>query len=477
PIPYVDASSSSAFRDKRKRIMVGAAGIMTEAFLAALAVWVWVNVEPGVVRSMAFNVMVIAGVSTLLFNGNPLLRYDAYYILSDLLEIPNLGSRSVRYIGYLLQRYIFQIEGVDNPVSTPGEAPWFVFYGLASFAYRLFIVIRIAMFVASKFFAIGVLLAGWGLFSMLIFPCFKIFRYVFTDPAMQRKRSPLILVGGIISIFLVILLLVPLPSFTVAEGVLRAPEKSHIYASTDGFVRRVIATPGERVSQGEPLVLCENPDLDTEVKVLEAQLKEYESRCRLSSTKDRTETKILMDEIERIKAELDRKRAQREELIIRSPGDGIFILPNSEDLPGRFLRRGMPLGFVVDFSKVTARIVVSQRDVDRVRTRTKGVTVRLAEAVSQEFPAAIKREVPAASTDLPSLALSREGGGSLALDPREKGEPKAFEKLFEFDIIISISTLKAIGERVFVRFQHAPEPLALRFYRGLRRTLLSKFSI
>ena len=164
-------------------------------------------------------------------------------------------------------------------------------------------------------------------------------------------------------------------------------------------------------------------------------------------------------------------------MLIRSPADGIFILPGPEDLPDRFVRRGAPLGYVIDFSKVTVRAVVPQHDVDRVRTETRMVVARLAETISQEFPAIIKREVPAASSNLPSLALSLEGGGTLALDPREKEELKAFEKLFQFEILVSGYTLKTIGERVFVRFEHDPEPLAFRWYRGVRRILLSKFNV
>ena len=87
PIPYVDASAASAFRKKRERILVGAAGLLVEFFFAALAFYVWLNVQPGPLRAVAYNVMLIAGVSSVLFNGNPLLRYDAYYILVDLLEI------------------------------------------------------------------------------------------------------------------------------------------------------------------------------------------------------------------------------------------------------------------------------------------------------------------------------------------------------------------------------------------------------
>ena len=185
----------------------------------------------------------------------------------------------------------------------------------------------------------------------------------------------------------------------------------------------------------------------------------------------------LTAEIVRIKAELVKIQSEQESLLIRSPSDGTFLLFNPEDLPDRFVRRGMPLGYVVDFSKVTARIVVPQSSIDRVRRETRMVVARLAESVDQEFPAVVKREVPAASSELPSLALSLEGGGTLALDPTEREELKAFQKLFHFEILILDSILERIGERVFVRFEHDPEPLVFRWYRGIRRTLLGRFGV
>ena len=103
PMPYVDASAASEFRSKWQRALVGAAGMIVEVFIAALALYVWLAVEQGLVRAFAYNVMVVAGISTVLFNGNPLLRYDGYYILSDLLEIPNLAQRATRYWGHLVE--------------------------------------------------------------------------------------------------------------------------------------------------------------------------------------------------------------------------------------------------------------------------------------------------------------------------------------------------------------------------------------
>lgn len=478
PIPYVDASASSAFFDKYKRIIVGAAGIIVELFLAALAMFVWVNVEPGVVRALAFNVMIIAGVSSLLFNGNPLLRFDAYYVLADYLEIPNLASRANRYIGYLLKRYIFGVSDADSPASADSERSWLGSYALAAFGYRIFISVRIAIFVAGKFFVIGVVLAAWAGFSMVILPLSRVIRIVFTDTGMKSKRGRIILTTiATFGLLGVILLWVPAPSFTVAEGVLWTSEESLIHAGADGFVAEVVGTPGEVVHRGDPLVLCENPDLATRVAVLEAQLREFEARHRLKERMDLTEAEILKDEIERIKGELKWTRQCQDELLIRSPLDGIFILPDAQDLPNRFVRRGMPLGYVVDFSRVIVRVVVSQSDVARVRSNTRKVEARLAECIWDSVPSLVVRDVPEASKDLPSLALSLEGGGNIALDPREFQTPKAFENLFHFEVTLTGVTPNKVGERVYIRFEHDPEPLASRWYRSIRRMLLGKFDI
>ncbi|NNF46941.1 MAG: PqqD family peptide modification chaperone, partial [Desulfofustis sp.] len=131
PIPYVEASASATFPDKRRRMAVAAAGMAIELLVASLALFLWLSIESGRVSTIAYNVMLIGGVSTLLFNGNPLLRFDGYYILADWIEIPNLAQRSTRYLGYLLQRYPFGIEEASSPVTVDGERPWFIIYGIA----------------------------------------------------------------------------------------------------------------------------------------------------------------------------------------------------------------------------------------------------------------------------------------------------------------------------------------------------------
>ena len=144
PCPYVDASAAAAFRNTWHRIMVGAAGMIVELFLAALALFVWLNVEPGMVRTAMYDVMLLAGISTVLFNGNPLLRYDGYYMFADYLEMPNLWARSQAYLRYLWERYAFGRQEAVPESATLSERGWFVVYGITALVYRLVVFVAVA---------------------------------------------------------------------------------------------------------------------------------------------------------------------------------------------------------------------------------------------------------------------------------------------------------------------------------------------
>jgi len=168
PMPYIDASSSSAFANKKQRMLVGSAGILVELFIASLAMLVWVSAETGLAKSIAYNIIFIAGVSTILVNGNPLLRFDGYYILADYLEIPNLGQRANQYWGWLSKRILFGVKGNASPAYDKREALWLFFYGVSALIYRLFLMITIVLFVAQKYFLIGLILAVWSVIGTFI---------------------------------------------------------------------------------------------------------------------------------------------------------------------------------------------------------------------------------------------------------------------------------------------------------------------
>jgi putative peptide zinc metalloprotease protein len=297
PVPYVDASAATAFRDKRSRVLVGAAGMLVEIFIAALAVFAWVHLEPGTGRAIAYNVILVAGVSTLLFNANPLLRYDGYYILADYLEIPNLAQRSNEYVGYLVNRYVFGIDGGTSPVSAGGESGWFFFYAVGSFFYRMFMMVSIALLVASRFFFVGVVLAVWAFTTMLLLPLVKKVDYLFSSPRLEsrRQRAVLATVAAVV-VLSTILFWVPAPSSTRAEGVIWAPDEAQVRATVDGFVTAVLAKPDQVVHRGDVVIQTEDPELGARSVVLQAQLAELDARYRLAILTKRVQAEVINEQ-------------------------------------------------------------------------------------------------------------------------------------------------------------------------------------
>ncbi|MEZ5730354.1 MAG: PqqD family peptide modification chaperone [Burkholderiaceae bacterium] len=189
PVPYVDASSSTLFANKRERALVAAAGIAAELLIASLAVFVWAIVEDGLVREAALAAIVIGSVSTLAFNGNPLLRFDAYYVLADLLEIPNLGPRSSAYWRYLAQHRLLGLKSVKAPPVGPGEVPWLIGYGAASWVYRLFVFGAISIFIADIHWTLGAMVIAGGIWTLLLRPAWKGLEFVMSSPALSGKRQ------------------------------------------------------------------------------------------------------------------------------------------------------------------------------------------------------------------------------------------------------------------------------------------------
>ena len=479
PVPYVEASASTTFRSKYRRALVGAAGMAAELFIAALAFYTWLLIEPGVVRAALFNVMLIAGVSTLVFNGNPLLRYDAYYILSDLIEMPNLAARSLLYWGYLIERYVLGVEDAEAPDASPAEKVWFVFYGLAASIYRVLVTVVIALFIAGRFFVVGVLLAGWALVAMAVIPVARGIRHLAASPRLRRHRRQAIAVTvGTVATLLVLLLAVPMPYHSQAEGVAWLPEQASVRAGANGFLSAFLVKPGTHVAKGEPLVRCFDPALDAQLRLSEAKVEELEAEYAAQFVADRAKAQIVREKLESERAALAVARERASDLIVRAPDDGVFISPRAADMAGRHFRKGELLGYVIGNVQPLARVVVPQDAVDMVRLGTDRIRVRLADRPGLVAVGRIVRQVPAGEAYLPSRALAIDGGGQIATDPRDTKGPKALERMFQFDVALAgVPPFKLFGERVYVRFDHKMEPLAMQWYRTVRLLFLSRFSV
>ncbi|HSG90606.1 MAG TPA: hypothetical protein VLA56_15430 [Pseudomonadales bacterium] len=479
PVPYVEASAASAFSSKRRRAAVGAMGIMVEMFLAAVAMMVWVSVESGVVSAVAYSVMLIGGVSTLFFNGNPLLRFDGYYVLADLVEIPNLANRSKSYLGYLFQRYLFGVHEARNPAMAPGERGWFLFYGVASFVYRFFILFVIILFIASKFFVVGALLATWAVISQLLMPLGKTIAFVTNNGALRKRRQRAVLTSSAgIALLLLALFAVPVPLTTRAQGITWLPDQAQVRAGAGGFVTGLLVEEGAWVEAGTALVATEDPLLGSRVALLDARMTELDARLAVHQFSDRAAADVVRREMAAVQADLVRARERLDALVIRAATSGYLVVPRASDLPGRYLNRGEVVGYVTLGNTRTIRVAVGQDDVGLVRERTRGVAIMPPALDQASLSARITREVPAASDRLPNVALGTAAGGEFPVDPGDPDGLRTLAPVFQYELSIAdADALAYLGQRVQVRFDHGGEALGLQWYRGLRQLFLRQFGV
>jgi len=479
PIPYVDASASSGFRSRRQRAGVAAAGMLAETAVAALALYFWLLAEPGLARSLAFNVMVVAGVSTLVFNANPLLRYDGYFILCDLIGMPNLGQRATQWWGWLVQRHAFGAVSLEPPDESPAERRILLWYGGLSWVYRMLVVFGIALFVAEQFFFIGVLLAIWGLATGFAWPLLKGLKHVLVAPALALQRGRAVAVtAGSLALLALVLATVPVPMSSYAEGVVSVPEQAEVRARGAGSLDQLLVPSDSQVQAGQPVAQLSDAGLWTEFDVQRARIERLEVQLATLLADSRAQAAGVSATLARERQALARLEERIDHLVLVAGSAGRLVVPRASDIQGRWLRQGEQLGYVLDGQLRSVRVVVRQDDIGLVRNQLRQVRVRVADRLDEAHEARVVREVPGGSDRLPSRALAVAAGGRHATDPGDPDGLKTLNRVFQFELALpdSVAGLQ-LGTRVFVRFELAPEPAGRQIWRRLRQLFLSRFDV
>ena len=477
PVPYVDASASAAFRSKYQRMAVGAMGIMVELLLAAIALLVWLNVADGLTRDIAFVTMVVGGVSTVMFNGNPLLKFDGYYVFSDAFDLPNLAQRSQAYVHYLMQRYLLRIKSLTSPAATKSESAWLLGYGIISWAYRMMITFFIVLWLASKSALLGLAAGGWLAFSLLVKPLALAINFLLKSPRLVAKRVRAgAIAAGVSAAVLVLLWFVPMPLSTSANGVVWLPEQARLHAATNGFVDKIFVSDGQAVKRGDPLLEMSDAELKAQEKELIAKLAVLEVSYQDAMGTNPARAQSFADEQQRLRGDLKEVEHRLATLLVRSPADGKVSMPHPQDMLGSFVNKGAVLAYVLSPDKMTVRVAVPQDDVALIRSNTRRANVSLQEIAGKVFSAVIAREVPAATNELPSAALAETAGGAFATDPADRKSLRTLEPVFLFDLDVPEQAVVRVGGRVRARFDHGYEPLVARFKRSLQRLMLQHFS-
>lgn len=482
PLPYVDASSAWALRSTWHRVVVGAAGMFVELGIAAVAAVVWSQTsETTAIHAICYNVMFIASVSSLLFNGNPLLRYDGYYIFSDLLEIPNLAQRSKEYLYYLVKRYIWRARNPRDPSHTKGEKGWLLFYAVASTAYRIFISVAILLFVSGFLPFVGVILAAVAVIAWVMVPIGKFIYYLISSGELMRVRAwavttsvalPALILGG--------LGLVPAPDPFYVKAVVEPVEMQIVHVGADGFLDEFLPS-GRNVTPGGPLLARSvNPMLTARHEQLLAERREFVARRGAALVQEPAAVQIIEEQIGAVDEKLDRIRQQLASLQIRSPLAGMWVSPNIDRLKGAYLTRGQAIGLVATMDTLVVRAVAGQDVAGALmEDAAERVEIRMDGRPDKQIGGRIKQFLPAGGDRLPSPALSFPAGGPIATKPDDPTGTRTAERVFEIQVTPDPSDDVRLlaGQRVVIRFDTTPKPLLAQAKRALLQMLQRRFQI
>ncbi|MCU0916491.1 MAG: efflux RND transporter periplasmic adaptor subunit [Planctomycetes bacterium] len=485
PLPYVDASSAWAFRRKWHRAIVGMAGVMAELAIAAVAALVWAHTSTGTAHIIAYNVIFVASVSTVLFNGNPLLRFDAYYVLTDLIEIPNLAQRYRQYFSYLVRHYAWGLKRIWNPAYTVGERLWFVGYGSTSSVYRLYISIRILLFLNSRLpeelFLLVPILAVSGIAAWLVVPVGRFLYYLATSEELTRNRPrALALTAATVLVLAVGLGVLRLPDHRRIEGIVEPQGLSIIHAESDGFVTDFLASQTAVTPEAPVLVTAVNPALEAEQRSLLAERRALEVRRRQALLEEVAAAQILDEQLAALDEKIARVRQRLAVLHAGAPIHGTWVAPEIEFAKGRFLRRGETLGVVADLQDLLVRATAGQNVAALlIEQAAQEVEIRASGRPDPTVTGTIERIFPAGQEQLPSQALGYAVGGSMPVDVRDPSGTKTAEKFFEIRIRPRFETPEQwrTGQRVIVRARLRPKSLAAQVYHYGRQLFQRRFHI
>lgn len=481
PVPYVDASSSWSFRSRRQRVLVGCAGMIVELFAAALLVFVWANTGQGTVHSLAYNMMFIASVSTVIFNANPLLRFDGYYILSDLIDIPNLTQRANKHLRHLAERGLFGRTKSESPARTTSEASWLTVFGISSGIYRLFVFAGILILVADQFFLIGVVMAVVCFISWVTVPIFKFIKYLASSPLLDRHRPRAVAVSiALAAVVIGVLQFTPFPSHFRAPGVVQGREWTQVVNETSGSIAEILTPPGQLVRAGQPLVRLESKELDLAIAQARAQQVEVETRLRAVVSKEASGIKPLRELLDSVTNRVAKLVADQNSLTVRARHDGLWIAPELKDARTRYLARGTPMGLLVNPATFQFTATVRQEEAQALFSqKLTGAEIRLHGQAGRTLATKQWEVIPGGQRTLPSPALGWQAGGEMPVAADDKQGVRSAEPFFEVRAALPASEEIALlhGRSGKIRFDQPWEPLLPRWIRGLRQMLQKRYQL
>lgn len=486
PLAYVNVTSSWKFPSRWQRMAVAVAGMYIELFVAAFAAIAWTQFEEDSVwKDLCLHAFTMAGVTTVLFNANALMKFDGYYLLSDLLEIPNLYGKGQGWLWDRVRVLCLGWNPVQNRLTGPDR--WIVpIYAILSAIWRLTVSFGLLVGAGVLFHGAGLLIAGVAIFSWYLAPAVKQFHSIRALNQQQPINRFRLATSGLSFALLLLgmFFVFSSPASKSAPAIARFENESILRASSDGFVKAIHVADGQQVTEGTLLLELENRQLETEVTVLETELDECQIQQRKAlQAKELARYQSEQERARSIEEKLIEKRKQLAELRVFAPFEGVVLQRNLDFMSGCFLKQGEPLLTIAESSSLEIILSVEQDDFSGMQEGRRA-------CYKAVFPGApvttcqIKLANPSASTVPVHEALCANYGGPLAVKPAPKtrGQESNSNQLelltprFNVELLASAELrdkLKA-GQRGLVVFPVEQRSLGVHWYLSACRWIEKK---
>ena len=471
PIGYVDATSSWRFSSRWQRMFTAAAGIYAELFLAAVAAWLWAGSEPGMFRDVCYNIIIIASINTLVFNANPLMKFDGYYILSDLVNIPNLYVEGRTYVKYLGRKYLLGVP-TQFPVRTFKDAAVVKIYGILSFLWRILVVVTLIIAASVLFHGLGLILAIFAVCVIVVIPGAKFLHYLFAGNDIEKPNA------------LKFITIVSLLSIVGYFGFFRfewnqtvsvhgmvefdsVKEYRTVYPAT---VEAVHVEDGESVSAGQKLVSLSNPELQLAVGQLRIDLMKIElERKRMLDEGKVADYQASKEQEVAVEQQLLQSEQILDELEVTAESDGIAIMQSPGYLLGRYVDNSDVLVSIAQSYERELRLALPQREINRIEVDVDD-QIQFYLPGRKAVNAVVHTITPSASDALLNPALSAIGGGGLPVISDGAGDFRFTEPYFWIfaNVAEGIGSGLGAGERGMARLGGAPTSLGYLWVRAVR---------
>lgn len=369
PCLYCNVTDAWMLPSKWKRAIIGAAGIYVELILSSIFVWIWWFTEPGMLNTLSLSIIFICSVSTVLFNANPLLRFDGYYILADLLEIPNLRERSNKYLGNLASIVFFGSEAVEDPFMPKRRKWFFALYAVAAYLYRWVVSVGILFFLYTflkpyKLGTISAMLGTAALFSLLVLPAWKVYKTVrMRWRSMKVNKVRMAFAIAVAAALVIAALSIPFPMHIDAPMVLRPENAASVYVQIPGMLKEVYVRDGDKVAEGTVLARLHDAEREKALAKLRIEHQQLQKAERTAISKDNVleanQARLQARDKLQIIRDVEQELAK---LMIKAPKAGTVLSPPKVPDLGRTFKPGELFCQIGDPTKLEAFIVIEHSD-------------------------------------------------------------------------------------------------------------------